>query len=88
MDQSMDYQHLIDNMTPEIYRIMARSIELGKWPDGKPVMPEQREHAMRAIIVWGQTHLAENERVGYINTGHKGGEVCDDPEEIPLSWKS
>lgn len=83
----MDYQQLIDTMTPEIYENLKRSVEVGKWPDGRAVTPEQREHAMRAIIAWGQAHLDESERVGYIDKGHKGGDVCDDPEETPLSWK-
>lgn len=83
----MDYQQLIDTMTPEIYRNLKNSVEVGKWPDGKALTREQREHAMAAIIAWGQAHLSEHERVGFIDKGHKAGEVCDDPEEMPLSWK-
>ncbi|MFV8816455.1 YeaC family protein [Haliea sp. E17] len=78
---------MIASMTPEIYRSLRRAIEIGKWPDGNPVSPEQREHAMRAVIAWGQENLPVEERVGYIDRGHKAGEVCDDPQETPLSWK-
>ena len=83
----MDYQQLIDSMTPDIYRRLTRSLEIGKWPDGKPLTSEQREHAMRAVIAWGETHLSAEERVGYIDRGHKAGDVCDDPEETPLNWQ-
>ena len=84
----MEYKQLIDTMTPQVYQNLKQSVETGKWPDGKPLSPTQREHAMAAIIAWGQAHLAEHERVGYIDKGHKAGEACDDPEETPLAWKT
>jgi uncharacterized protein YeaC (DUF1315 family) len=87
MDLFMDYQQLVDTMTPEIYRKLKLSVESGKWPDGKPLTPKQRESTLQAIILWGRSHLEEHERVGYIDRGHKAGDVCDDPEEKPLAWK-
>ncbi|AQA18547.1 hypothetical protein BST95_10190 [Halioglobus japonicus] len=83
----MNYQQLIENMTPEIYTSLRKAVELGKWPDGKPVTPEQREHAMQAIIAWGEQHLPAEQRIGYIDKGHKEGDNCDDPVETPLNWK-
>ena len=83
----MDYQQLIDNMSPEIYRDLKRSVELGKWANGTPVTPEQRENAMHAIIAWGERHLSESERVGYIDKKDKAGDQCDDPQPTPLNWK-
>jgi uncharacterized protein YeaC (DUF1315 family) len=84
----MDYQQLIDSMTPEVYRNLQRAIELGKWPDGRPLSPGQREDVMQAIIVWGQNHLPEQDRIGYIDKGHKAGDSCEEPEETPLSWNN
>ena len=78
---------MIEAMTPEVYQSLRRAVELGKWPDGRPVTREQREHAMQAIIAWGETHLEATERVGYIDKGHKADEDCDDPRETPLNWK-
>ena len=83
----MDYKQLIEAMTPEIYQSLKRAVELGKWPDGRPVTQAQREHAMQAIIAWGETHLSEPERVGYIDRGRKAGDTCDDTPETPLTWK-
>ncbi len=78
---------MIESMTAETYASLRRAVELGKWPDGRKLTPEQREHAMQAVIAWGQQHLSEQERVGYIDKGHKAGEQCDDPAETPLNWK-
>jgi len=83
----MDYQQLIDSMSPEIYRNLKRSLEMGKWPDGKPLTGEQKQHTMQALIAWGEKHLPEKERVGYIDKGRKAGDSCDDPQETPLNWK-
>ena len=83
----MDYQQMIENMTPEQYRSLRRAVELGKWPDGQKLTPEQKQNAMQAVIAWGERHLPETERVGYIDKGHKAGSSCDDPAESPLNWK-
>jgi len=83
----MDYRRLIQNMTPQVYRSLKRAVELGKWPDGRPVTREQRQEAMQAIIAWGELHLPEHERVGYIDKGHKEGDRCEAPAETPLKWQ-
>ena len=83
----MDYLDLVETMTPEVYSRLKRSVELGKWPDGRPLSREQRETCMQAIIAWGDKHLPAEERVGFIDKGHKEGDVCDDPSEVPLNWK-
>ena len=83
----MDYVQLIATMSPEIYQSLIRSVELGKWPDGRPVTPQQRENAMQAIIAWGESHLSEQDRVGYIEKKEKVGDSRDAPLETPLNWK-
>ncbi len=83
----MDYLQLIDTMTPVIYQSLKRSVEIGKWPDGKPLTPEQRQEALQAVIAWGKLHLPESERAGFIDKGHKAGDTCDDPVETKLKWQ-
>jgi uncharacterized protein YeaC (DUF1315 family) len=84
----MDYQQLIDNMSPETYRNLKRALELGKWPDGKALTQEQRHNTMQAVFAWGEKHLPHNERVGYIDKGRKGSKTDDDSQETPLNWKN
>lgn len=83
----MDYQQMIENMSPELYQSLKRAVELGKWPDGSRLTDEQRANAMQATIAWGRQHLPASEQVGFIDKGHKEGDNCDDPEETPLNWK-
>jgi uncharacterized protein YeaC (DUF1315 family) len=83
----MDYSQLIDTLSPQFYQRLLRSVELGKWPDGKPLTAQQRANAMQAIIAWGERHLSESERVGHIEQKEKAAEQCDLPTETPLQWK-
>ena len=83
----MDYQTLIDSMSPEIYQNLKRAMEIGKWPDGRPLSAEQRTTVMEALISWGERHLPEDQRVGFIDRGHKAGEVCDDPGTTTIKWQ-
>lgn len=77
----MDFNTLIENITPEIYQNLKRAIEIGKWPDGSKVTREQLEHSMQAVIAYEQKHLPEQERVGFIDKGHKDGDTCDSPTD-------
>lgn len=86
----MNYQQLIDNMTPDIHRALRRAVELGKWPDGRVISAEQRSLCMEAVIAWEARHLPEEQRVGYIDRGSKAeGEMCSDSDEAGhdhLKW--
>jgi uncharacterized protein YeaC (DUF1315 family) len=83
----MDYQQLIESMTPEVYQSLRRAVELGRWPDGSRLSSEQRQECLQAVIAWGERHLPPEQRVGFIDRGRKAGEICDDPEPTPLSWR-
>lgn len=75
----MDFEQLVDSITPTIYEGLMRAVEIGKWPDGRIVTTEQREHCMDGIIAYDLKVNAEFERVGFIDRGRKAeGEVCGD----------
>lgn len=79
------YRDAIDGMGRDVYDRLVTALELGRWPDGKPVTPEQREHAMQAVIAWGEAHLPATERVGFIDRGHKAAAASRDAAQ-PLNW--
>ncbi|MDP5054141.1 MAG: YeaC family protein [Congregibacter sp.] len=84
----MDYQSLIDTLSPDIVARLRLGIETGRWPDGQAVTPEQREHSLRAVIAWEQQHLPEDQRVGYIDKGSKAdrGTLSAGQREQELRW--
>ena len=89
----MDFQQLIESITPEIYENLKRAVEIGKWPDGSQLTQEQRENSLQAIIAYDARHKSEEERVGYVppkNDCDKDGgsfETDDPNKEQPMKWQ-
>lgn len=86
----MNYRDLLNSITPEIYDNLKRAVELGKWPDGRVVTPEQRQHCMEAVIAYEHKHLPPEQHTGYIPPKphtHCGGEGEVAEAEQPLKWK-
>lgn len=69
----MTFEKMIETMTPEVYQSLKRAVELGKWPNGERLSPEQRETCMRAVIAYDQTKLPEEARTGFIDRTKKDG---------------
>ena len=64
----MDLKQLINNITPEIYENLRRSVELGKWPDGRKLTQDQKALCMEAVIYYENTNnIDERSRVGFID---------------------
>ena len=81
---SDQYRESVKQMDRQVYEQLLESLSTGWWPDGRALTETQRQHAMRALITWGEIHLSPEERIGFIDKGAKAGDVCDDPE--PLTW--
>lgn len=62
----MDFQKLIESITPEIYNNLKRAVELGKWPDGSSLTAEQKKNSLQVIIAYDARHKPEEDRIGYI----------------------
>lgn len=78
----MDKQTILASLTPEIVERFRSAIEISKWPDGRPLTPEQRETCMQAVMIWEHEHLPPTERTGFIHKpvkedGSIVGEECD-----------
>ena len=82
----MNYQELVNSLTPEVVDNFKRAIELGRWPDGRKLTDEQREHCMQAIIHWDLAHVSAPERTGSIDLGRKQAVRRDENEARPLRW--
>jgi uncharacterized protein YeaC (DUF1315 family) len=86
----MNLQQLLSGITPDIYDNLKRAVELGKWPDGKRLQPEQRELCMQAMIAYERRHLPPEQQTGYIEPKpheHCGSDDAQqDHEPAPLKW--
>ncbi|HCT9898771.1 TPA: YeaC family protein [Citrobacter koseri] len=52
----MNLDEMIDSMTPEVYQCLSTAVELGKWPDGVALTPEQKENSMQLVMLWQARH--------------------------------
>lgn len=52
----MNLDDLISSMTPEVYQRLATAVELGKWPDGVALTPEQKENSLQLVMLWQARH--------------------------------
>ncbi|MEH6473380.1 MAG: DUF1315 family protein [Halopseudomonas sp.] len=69
----MTLDELLQSMTPEIHASMKTAVELGKWADGRRLTAEERENCLQAVIAYDETHLPEDQRVGFIDRTKSDG---------------
>ena len=63
----MNFKEMIDNMSPEVYVKLKQAVELGKWPNGVRLTPEQTELCLQAVITYDYSNKEEKDRVGYMD---------------------
>lgn len=85
-------EEILNIMTPELYQRFRRAIELGKWPDGRPVSREQLATCMQSVIAYEARHVQPHERTGYVPpkvTACEGNAVVDSGADAiePLNWQ-
>ena len=52
----MSLETLIAEMTEDVYQRLATAVELGKWPDGVALTPEQKENSLQLVMLWQARH--------------------------------
>ncbi|AFJ47441.1 YeaC family protein [Shimwellia blattae] len=48
----MNIDDMIASLTPDIYQRLVTAVELGKWPDGVALTPEQKENCLQLVMLW------------------------------------
>lgn len=61
--------HVIEQLTPELYERLRLGVELGKWPDGTKLTKEQVASAMQLTMLYEAHYLDQREHL----TIAKGG---------------
>ena len=52
----MDFEQVINSMTPDIYQRLVTAVELGKWPDGVALTAEHTENSLQLVMLWQARH--------------------------------
>lgn len=81
----MTYEELVQKLNPEVVRSLKRAVELGKWPDGRPLSKEQRDICLEAVIYYeAKQQIPAKERTGYIDRSRKKGGSRDGSDPIRI----
>ncbi|MBR9885145.1 MAG: YeaC family protein [Oceanospirillales bacterium] len=85
----MNFEKMIEAMTPDVYNALKRAVELGKWPNGERLSQEQRETSLRAVIAYEHMReMPDEQRVGFIDRTRPDGDQhgCDplQPETLKI----
>lgn len=75
----MDVKDLIAAMTPEIYQRLVQAVELGKWPDGMALTPEQKENSLQAVMLWQSMNNVDPQ---HMSIGTDGQIVMKSKQEL------
>ncbi|AHG18298.1 transcriptional regulator [Chania multitudinisentens RB-25] len=75
----MEVRDLIAAMTPEIYQRLVQAVELGKWPDGVALTPEQKENSLQAVMLWQSMHNTDPQ---HMSIGIDGQIVMKSKQEL------
>ncbi|MGV8577571.1 YeaC family protein [Pseudomonas aeruginosa] len=70
---------LIAAMTPEIYQRLVQAVELGKWPDGVALTPEQKENSLQAVMLWQSMNNVDPQ---HMSIGTDGQIVMKSKQEL------
>jgi uncharacterized protein len=78
MQKPESWQALVTSMTPDMQQNLKTAVELGRWPNGDKLTPEQVEHCLQAIIAYDALYVPEQERVAFIDRSGLQKSQCDD----------
>ncbi|WP_254499999.1 YeaC family protein, partial [Salmonella enterica] len=55
----MNLDEIFNSMTPDFYQRLSTAVELGIWPDGVALTPEQKENSLHLVMLWQARHNTE-----------------------------
>ncbi|CDH02027.1 YeaC family protein [Xenorhabdus bovienii] len=81
----MKLDDLLSAMTSEIYQRLVQAVELGKWQDGVPLTPEQKEHSLQMVMLWQAKHNHDPE---HMTIGTDGQITIKSKQELKAMFQS
>ncbi|WP_455843678.1 YeaC family protein [Pantoea agglomerans] len=66
-----ELEAMLEAMTPEVYERLSTAVEIGKWPDGVALTPEQKENCLQLVMLWQARHNDDPQHM----TISKGGDM-------------
>ena len=73
---------LVESLTPDMVSDLKRSIELGRFPDGRVVTEQQKELMLEAIICYDALNVSEVDRIGFIHRKKQASGIFDSVDNL------
>ncbi|HHQ4899579.1 YeaC family protein [Aeromonas veronii] len=83
--QQGEFLQAIRQMPEEVYERLKTAVELGKWPDGKPLTDEQKATSLQAVMAWQSMHIDNPE---HMNIGRDGEIVMKSKSELKRQYRN
>lgn len=71
-DQTLTFEEIIDQITPEIYEELKQVVASGKWLDGRKLTAQQIDHCLQALIAYESRYVDELNQTGVIEVKKDG----------------
>ncbi|WNN50062.1 DUF1315 family protein [Siccibacter colletis] len=79
----MNLDDVISSMTSEVYQRLATAVELGKWPDGVALTPEQKENSLQLVMMWQMRHNTDPQ---HMTIGQDGQIVTKSKQQLKTEF--
>lgn len=79
----MNFDEMLAAMTPEVYQRLMTAVELGKWPDGVALTPEQKENSLQLVMMWQTRH---NTSPQHMTIGTDGNIVMKSKQQLKAEF--
>lgn len=76
----MHFDDIVNALSDDRYEVLKRSVELGKWPDGRALNGEEKAVSLQILIAYDRKYKPEEQRIGYIPPLAKTD--CDHDEPV------
>ena len=58
----MNIDHIVKNITPEVFERLQYGASTGKWPDGTPLSEEQKQQTVQLVMLYQAKVSQTNEQ--------------------------
>ncbi|GGF04628.1 DUF1315 family protein [Pseudoalteromonas sp. Hal040] len=58
----MNIDHIVKNITPEVFERLQYGASTGKWPDGTPLTDEQKQQTVQLVMLYQAKVSQTNEQ--------------------------
>lgn len=79
----MNLDEMLDTMTPEVYQRLVTAVELGKWPDGVALTPDQKENSLQLVMMWQTRHNTDPQ---HMTIGTDGNIVMKSKQQLKVEF--